>query len=137
MRGRINDKSLFLLTFIVGSASISGGCTQSAITPEATEVGMPAGWVRGGDAGTVDLNWLEGFDDPQLTALVSEAIASNYLLDRAVLQVAYERYPGCDHRRINRKSAKIGTAVFASNAKQSIFCASIGLLRRCAPRKDG
>ena len=93
MPGRINDKSLFLLTFTVGSASISGGCTQSAITPEATEVGMPAGWVRGGDAGTVDLNWLESFDDPQLTALVSEAISSNYLLDRAVLQVAHDQYP--------------------------------------------
>ena len=46
------------------SVGVSGGCTQSAITPEATEVGMPADWVRGGDSGTVDLNWLESFDDP-------------------------------------------------------------------------
>jgi NodT family efflux transporter outer membrane factor (OMF) lipoprotein len=63
-------------------ASVSGGCTNSAITPEATEVGMPADWTRGGDQGAVDLNWLESFDDPQLTALVSEAITSNYLLEQ-------------------------------------------------------
>jgi NodT family efflux transporter outer membrane factor (OMF) lipoprotein len=73
---------LFLLAFLAVSAVISGGCTNSAITPEATEFGMPADWVRGGGEGQVDLNWLEGFDDPQLTALVSEAIASNYLLEQ-------------------------------------------------------
>jgi NodT family efflux transporter outer membrane factor (OMF) lipoprotein len=64
------------------SVVISGACTHSAITPEATEVGMPAGWIRGGDAGGVDLNWLKSFDDPQLTGLVSEAITSNYVLEQ-------------------------------------------------------
>jgi len=43
---------------------------------------MPADWVRGGDAGAVDVNWLAGFDDEQLTALVSEAISANYLLEQ-------------------------------------------------------
>jgi NodT family efflux transporter outer membrane factor (OMF) lipoprotein len=43
---------------------------------------MPAGWIRGGEAGSVDLNWLESFDDPQLTSLVSEAIGNNYLLEQ-------------------------------------------------------
>jgi NodT family efflux transporter outer membrane factor (OMF) lipoprotein len=73
---------LLLLAFVAVSTSISGGCTQSAITPEATAVGMPAGWVRGGESGAVDLNWLERFDDPQLTAFVSEAISGNYLLEQ-------------------------------------------------------
>jgi NodT family efflux transporter outer membrane factor (OMF) lipoprotein len=61
---------------------IAGGCADSAITPQASEVGMPAGWVRGGDAGNVDFNWLKRFDDDQLTAFVSEAIANNYLLEQ-------------------------------------------------------
>jgi NodT family efflux transporter outer membrane factor (OMF) lipoprotein len=77
-----NNNSLFLLALMAVLASVSGGCTNSAITPEATEVGMPADWTRGGDQGAVDLNWLESFDDPQLTALVSEAITSNYLLEQ-------------------------------------------------------
>ncbi len=82
MSGRYDTKSLFLFAFIAVSAAVFGGCTQSAITPGATEVGMPAGWVRGGDAGSVDLNWLESFDDPQLTGLVSEAIGNNYTLEQ-------------------------------------------------------
>ncbi len=77
---QFHTKLLFLCAFMVISAGVSGGCTQSAITPEATELGMPADWVRGGDRGTVDLNWLKSFDDPQLTNLVSEAVTNNYLL---------------------------------------------------------
>jgi NodT family efflux transporter outer membrane factor (OMF) lipoprotein len=79
---RYDTKSLFLFSFVAVSAAATGGCTHSAITPEATEVGMPAGWVRGGDAGSVDLNWLESFDDSHLTGLVSEAITNNYLLEQ-------------------------------------------------------
>jgi len=67
---------------------------------------MPAGWVRGGDAGSVDLNWLESFDDPQLTGLVSEAIGNNYPLEQerarlyaaeqAVVIVRANRFPELD-----------------------------------------
>ena len=106
MSARYDTNSLFLFTFIAVSAAIVGGCTQSAITPEATEVGMPAGWVRGGDAGSVDLNWLESFDDPQLTGLVSEAIGNNYPLEQerarlyaaeqAVVIVRANRFPELD-----------------------------------------
>ncbi len=87
-------------------AIIAGGCTNSAITPEATDVGMPADWVRGADAGTVDFNWLERFDDGQLTALVDEAISNNYLLEQerarlyqaeqAVIIVRADRFPELD-----------------------------------------
>ena len=67
---------------------------------------MPAGWVRGGDAGSVDLNWLESFDDPQLTGLVSEAIGNNfpleqerarlYAAEQAVVIVRANRFPELD-----------------------------------------
>jgi len=36
--------------------------------------------VRGGAAGSSSFNWLASFDDPQMKALVEEAVASNYLL---------------------------------------------------------
>ncbi|MCH8335824.1 MAG: TolC family protein [Proteobacteria bacterium] len=97
---------MILLAVIAFSAGISGGCTHSAISPEATDVGMPAGWVRGGDSGAVDINWLESFDDPQLTSLVSEAITNNYLLEqervrlyqaeRTVIIVRANRFPDLD-----------------------------------------
>jgi outer membrane protein TolC len=80
LSGRIDINYLVLFGFLAVSAGVSAGCTQSAITPEATDLGMPAGWIRGGESGPVDLNWLESFDDPRLTSLVSEAVANNYLL---------------------------------------------------------
>lgn len=36
--------------------------------------------MRGGAAGSSSFNWLASFDDPQINALVEEAVASNYLL---------------------------------------------------------
>jgi len=67
---------------------------------------MPADWVRGGDRGTVDLNWLKSFDDPQLTNLVSEAVTNNYLLEQerarlyqaeqTVVIVRADRFPDLD-----------------------------------------
>ena len=88
------------------SAGIASGCTHSAMSPKATEVGMPAAWVRGGDAGSVNLNWLESFDDPQLASLVSEAVTHNYLLEQerarlyqaqqTVVIVRANRFPDLD-----------------------------------------
>ena len=67
---------------------------------------MPADWVRGGDRGTVDLNWLKSFDDPQLTNLVNEAVTNNYLLEQerarlyqaeqTVVIVRANRFPDLD-----------------------------------------
>jgi len=79
---RININSLILFGFIPIFAGMASGCTHSAITPEATEVGVPEGWVRGGDAGGVDLNWLQSFDDPRLSTLVGEAVTNNYALEQ-------------------------------------------------------
>ena len=106
MPGRFESNHLILIGFLAASAGISGGCTQTAMTPEATDLGMPAGWVRGGESGTVDLNWLESFDDPQLTAFVSEAVTNNYLLEQerarlyqaeqTVVIVRANRFPDLD-----------------------------------------
>jgi len=67
---------------------------------------MPADWVRGGATGTVDINWLESFDDPQLTSLVNEAVSHNYLLEQerarlyqaeqTVIIVRANRFPELD-----------------------------------------
>ena len=59
---------------------MAGGCASSAITPEAEEPELPAAWARGGDAGDVDLNWLDEIGDENLSALVGEAVGNNYQL---------------------------------------------------------
>lgn len=102
----ICTNSLFLIVYMLVSAGITGGCTHSAITPQATEVGMPADWARGGDSGMVDFNWLERFEDPQLTNLVTEAVKHNYLLEQerarlyqaeqTVVIVRANRFPDLD-----------------------------------------
>ena len=61
---------------------ILGGCSHSAIAPQTENPEIPVAWSRGGDAGSVDLNWLEYFNNPQLTALVAESIAANYQLEQ-------------------------------------------------------
>lgn len=63
-------------------------CTQSAIKPETSDLELPGSWQRDGAAGSVDLNWLETFDDPQLTALVTEAVSNNYLLEQERARLA-------------------------------------------------
>jgi NodT family efflux transporter outer membrane factor (OMF) lipoprotein len=47
----------------------------------------PAAWSAPADAGTVEGGWLAAFDDPQLAALVEEALAHNPDLRAASLQV--------------------------------------------------
>lgn len=57
-------------------------CSQTAIAPETENPRIPADWVRGGEQAAVDLNWLEAFNDPQLTSLVAEATGANYQLEQ-------------------------------------------------------
>jgi len=66
------------------------GCSHSAIHQETENPEFPASWARGGDQGSVDLNWLQNFEHPQLPKLVDEAIAANYSLaqERARLRQA-------------------------------------------------
>ena len=62
------------------SVVVAGGCTHSAITPETADLAVPQSWLHDADSGTASFNWLESFKDPQITALVQEAVASNYSL---------------------------------------------------------
>jgi outer membrane protein TolC len=39
-------------------------------------IALPTAWKAGGDAGPIADNWLASFNDPQLDALVKEAIAT-------------------------------------------------------------
>lgn len=83
MRQSSHQQRLILLAVIL-LASLVGltACSHSAITPETSELQVPADWQRGGDPGSVDLNWLATFNNPQLTSLVTDALQNNYLLEQ-------------------------------------------------------
>ena len=65
---------------LLAAAGLAAGCTTSAIQPETEDPELPQNWARGGDEGSVDLNWLDDFGDPRLTSLVGDAVGSNYQL---------------------------------------------------------
>jgi len=73
---------LILRILLICTAGSLAGCTNTAISPDTENLTVPEEWVRGGDAGVVDVDWLDDFDDQQLTAFVSEAMASNYQLEQ-------------------------------------------------------
>ena len=73
---------LFLKAFIIASAGSIAGCSASAIAPETEQLRLPEEWARGGEVGTVGVDWLTAFDDGQLIALVSEALTGNYQLEQ-------------------------------------------------------
>jgi NodT family efflux transporter outer membrane factor (OMF) lipoprotein len=105
LRPEAYNKYLFLLLITVILA-ITGGCTHSAVTPQATEPALPEAWQRGGAGGSVHLDWLLQFDDPTVTELVREAINSNYSLaqerarlaqaEQAVVISRANRFPELD-----------------------------------------
>jgi NodT family efflux transporter outer membrane factor (OMF) lipoprotein len=71
------------LTLIaVASLGILGGCSSSAITPEAASPAMPEVWARGGDEGSVNVDWVRSFNDPQMVSLIEEAVVGNYELQQ-------------------------------------------------------
>jgi len=82
------------------------GCASSAITDQAHSPSYPENWVRGGTEGDVSLNWLDSLNQPQLPALVAEAIANNYTLkqekarlfqaEQAVVISKADRFPTVD-----------------------------------------
>jgi NodT family efflux transporter outer membrane factor (OMF) lipoprotein len=67
-----------------GLCALGAGCQTKAppsgaeIRQQALEgVALPTAWKAGGEAGPITDNWLTTFNDPQLDALVKEAIAHN------------------------------------------------------------
>jgi len=69
------------IVFAALCAGLLGGCAHSAITPAASDPELPTQWTRGGESAAVAPNWLESFENPELTALVTEAMAGNYSLE--------------------------------------------------------
>ncbi len=63
---------------VVVLSLVAGGCSVSGISTEPETLPYPVDWARGGAEGAVDTNWLKSFDDPQLEALVGEAVAGNF-----------------------------------------------------------
>ncbi len=63
---------------VVVLSLVAGGCSVSGISTEPETLPYPVDWARGGAEGAVDTNWLKSFDDPQLEALVGEAVAANF-----------------------------------------------------------
>jgi NodT family efflux transporter outer membrane factor (OMF) lipoprotein len=67
-----------------GLCALGAGC-QTKAPPTGAEirqqalgsVALPTAWRAGGEAGPIADNWLASFGDPQLDALVTEAIAHN------------------------------------------------------------
>lgn len=77
-----------LLLFVVACIGLSSACSNTAISPQATNTDMPESWVRAGAEGDVELNWLAVFDDPQLTSFVGDAINFNYGLEQERARLA-------------------------------------------------
>lgn len=63
---------------VVVLSLVAGGCSVSGISTEPETLPYPVDWARGGAEGAVDTDWLKSFDDPQLEALVGEAVAGNF-----------------------------------------------------------
>ena len=93
---------LIIATLLIAAALLTG-CGSAAIAPETQNLVVPEDWVRGGDAGVVDIDWLDNFNSRKLTDFVREAMAGNYQLqqerarlyqaEQAVVVTGANRYP--------------------------------------------
>lgn len=76
------QRLVFSVWMPLSLAALAGGCTHSAISPEAEHPAYPAEWQRGGASGAVQQNWLADFDNPQISSLIDEAIENNFELQQ-------------------------------------------------------
>jgi NodT family efflux transporter outer membrane factor (OMF) lipoprotein len=113
-------KPLFFQMLFLLAAGQLGGCSNSAIQPDTENPALPVEWARGGDEGAVEVNWLAEFNDPQLTALVAEAMTANYQLaqerarvyqaEQSVVITRADRFPDLDvSLDASRRSFEDGT----------------------------
>jgi NodT family efflux transporter outer membrane factor (OMF) lipoprotein len=125
---------LFLRYYFLALVGVLSGCSHSGIAPETENPEIPASWARGDDQGSVNLNWLQGFEHPQLQGLVVEAIANNYALaqeqarlyqaEQTVVITRADRWPSLDGS-FNASRRKFEVASATSIASDS-FSASLG-----------
>ena len=73
-----NSSSSILLTIV--AAGVLHGCAASEISSQTEDPAPPPEWARGGDEGTLDVNWLDDVGDPRLSSLVSEGGLNHFQL---------------------------------------------------------
>ncbi len=69
------------LMTVLGVA-LAYGCSQTAISPQASSPAMPSTWQRGGEPGELQNTWLQVFDNPELSELVAESVENNFALQQ-------------------------------------------------------
>lgn len=97
------NNPLVINVFLLIVTGLLVGCGSTTISPETENLVVPEDWVRGAEAGAVDIDWLDDFDSRQLTDFVRESMASNYQLqqerarlyqaEQAVVVTGANRYP--------------------------------------------
>ena len=83
-------RSTVILLFLTGCASTAPREEAPAVAAEQIPE-TPEQWRSGGDAGEVQLGWLESFDDATLAGLVEEALEHNQDLRAAAANVDRSR----------------------------------------------
>jgi NodT family efflux transporter outer membrane factor (OMF) lipoprotein len=84
VRGDASRTARLPVMLCTALALLAAGC-QTQSPPERSEIqkqaladlALPGGWKAGGAGGQIADNWLAGFNDPHLDALVAEAIERN------------------------------------------------------------
>src|SRR6218665_1275794 len=88
------NRQLFLLPtacFAFAACSVLNPPTGAEISPEAARQ-IPNSWAGSHKGGEVVPNWIASFNDPQLTALVADAVARNPDLTAAAARVEASKY---------------------------------------------
>ncbi len=80
-----------ILVLLVTGCAVQKPPTGADIAPDAARK-IPGGWASSHKRGDVVPNWIRTFNDPQLTALVAEAVARNPDLKAAAAHVEASRY---------------------------------------------
>src|SRR5215208_7520359 len=92
----MNARRCTLLLAIASSLVLAGCALKNPpfgadIMPESARAKIPGSWAAGHRSGAVVPNWIRAFGDPELTALVADAVARNPDLQAAAARVEASR----------------------------------------------
>ncbi|MEO0816678.1 MAG: efflux transporter outer membrane subunit [Pseudomonadota bacterium] len=103
---------------LTGCASIDA-YTMGEIEPLPVAPNAPATWAAAGVAGTAEQgDWLSGFNDPTMMALVDEALENNYSL---AAQLATVRAAAADARAQRGSLLPTVTGALSTGYRRSVF----------------
>ncbi|MEM9738808.1 MAG: TolC family protein [Pseudomonadota bacterium] len=111
-------------SLLVGSVMLSGCASLEAynmgkVDPLPVAPDAPATWAAAGVSGTVDQgDWLSGFNDPTMMALVDEALENNYSL---AAQLATVRAAAADARAERGTLLPFISGSLSTGARRSVF----------------